>query len=878
MSTLLSLFLEQAARTPQRVAVRDFDCGEGGLQERRAFTFDQLQRCARATAATVAVPEIDLVAVCGTGVGAIIGVLAAWYLGRPYLPLDPNHPPARILELIGSLGNRVSVIIAADNHLHDIGVPIVEASQDPDLLGDCALDFKTVKASPLAYTAFTSGSTGTPKAVAGSHQAMIHRFRWMMRAFPIGERDTVAHTKSVAFLDYVWEVFGTLCSGGVLAVVPLNTRHDIRRLSAFIAEVGCTRITLVPSVLEAMLETAAEISWLAGMKLIIVSGEPIYKSTADKFSGVNTNGTVLLNLYGLTELAADCTYCVLSGPGAEDLDSQHETLPVGKPLEVNGNDVLLLGADGRLVDPGEVGELIVLGPLLGEGYCDGDAAGGKFFQYGDARALHTGDMGFRCVKTNLLYLTGRAEHDSVKNLRGGVRINLMEVEGHMRRVVPGDAVAYIDEQHRLTAFFEVGSHSEGRVLTRMVRERLVQSLPLAMVPSRIIPVEGVFPRLESSGKIDRRRLLLSNTRGQLNTSEPVNKSSVSALICSLLSNHTVDDIPMDTPLVELGIDSIAAMVFKHRLIASLGEMFPSSFEDLALDFAEFDRLTVTILNDRIMSTKNGGGPEAVSQAGVSSCECPPVPERDGRLPPELTDLRKGGISCCASGHVEGVIAAMEKDELGLLNAVDKQNSTALMWAAGNGHTVVVGLLLSKGHNTEYINMQNKQGRTALMIAAKNGRLEVVEMLIEKHKADMSIRMKDGSSLFDWAVFGGDIRVMEYLLAKGDAAFSEPNRFGCTPVHWAAASGNVETCKWLRKQEGFDFSALNNARHGLVSAAAWKGHEEVVKWAVDYAGLGWQMTVPDAGGSDAIQRCREAGWEALAEWMESRTDAACESQQ
>jgi ankyrin repeat protein len=102
------------------------------------------------------------------------------------------------------------------------------------------------------------------------------------------------------------------------------------------------------------------------------------------------------------------------------------------------------------------------------------------------------------------------------------------------------------------------------------------------------------------------------------------------------------------------------------------------------------------------------------------------------------------------------------------HAVDRKESTALHWAAGNGHWDVVAYLLPM-LPVGAVNRRNKQGRTALMHAAKNGHLPVVKLLIEGHvgvewddRADITVRMKDGSGIFDWAVFGGNFEVMGYL--------------------------------------------------------------------------------------------------------------------
>ena len=56
-----------------------------------------------------------------------------------------------------------------------------------------------------------------------------------------------------------------------------------------------------------------------------------------------------------------------------------------------------------------------------------------------------------------------------------------------------------------------------------------------------------------------------------------------------------------------------------------------------------------------------------------------------------------------------------------------QGSTSLHLAAGNGHTSVVSLLLSK--STYQIHTKDKRGRTALQRAAANGHLEMCALLI-----------------------------------------------------------------------------------------------------------------------------------------------------
>ena len=69
----------------------------------------------------------------------------------------------------------------------------------------------------------------------------------------------------------------------------------------------------------------------------------------------------------------------------------------------------------------------------------------------------------------------------------------------------------------------------------------------------------------------------------------------------------------------------------------------------------------------------------------------------------------------------------------------------------------------------------------------------VKYLLEVGAADVSLRTKDDSNAFDWAVLGGDLETMELLSSHPEVDIASRNKFGCTAVQWAAASGSGETC-------------------------------------------------------------------------------------
>ena len=194
-------------------------------------------------------------------------------------------------------------------------------------------------------------------------------------------------------------------------------------------------------------------------------------------------------------------------------------------------------------------------------------------------------------------------------------------------------------------------------------------------------------------------------------------------------------------------------------------------------------------------------------------------ERDGRTP-KATPTPVGGLSACAAGDLAATRRLVAERGWAAAHAVDKHGSTALMWAASFVSMPVVRWLLGEEVGAP-VDAANKAGRTALMFACKYGQCEVARFLLsDVVGADATLRMRDDSTAFDWAVFGGHVPTMDLLAAHPSVDVHGRNRWGCAAVQWAAAAGNVATCRWLMRQ-GVDLGIVNDAKHGAVGKAAWQ---------------------------------------------------------
>ena len=78
-------------------------------------------------------------------------------------------------------------------------------------------------------------------------------------------------------------------------------------------------------------------------------------------------------------------------------------------------------------------------------------------------------------------------------------------------------------------------------------------------------------------------------------------------------------------------------------------------------------------------------------------------------------------------------------------------------------------------------------------------------------AELTLRASDGTSVFEWAVYGGSLEIITYLEAQPAVQIHSKNAFGCGAVHWAAARGDVAVLRWLYEKvgDGSDTSGIDD---------------------------------------------------------------------
>ena len=181
-------------------------------------------------------------------------------------------------------------------------------------------------------------------------------------------------------------------------------------------------------------------------------------------------------------------------------------LPIGYPL--HDRQITIVGEDGKPVDDGEIGEIVVATPHAALGYWHPDGTIRSFpTDPTDPKRilLVTGDFGIRRAD-GLIEFVGRK--DSLIKLHGQ-RINCTEVEAALaglRQVREAAVIVRKDQSgnpRMIVGFVVLQPGNEG-LLGRHLQAMLAQTLPPYMVPGRIVVI-GQMPLLASM-KIDRIKL------------------------------------------------------------------------------------------------------------------------------------------------------------------------------------------------------------------------------------------------------------------------------------------------------------------------------------------------------------------------------------
>ena len=381
------------------------------------------------------------------------------------------------------------------------GLPVALVDPSEALTADPVAGVVDRGADEPAVLLYTSGTTGHPKGAELTHAGLRATAAYLTDTLLQLTRDDVL--LGAAPFSHIFGLAGilnpALASGASIALLP---RFDAEAALTLMQREGCEVFLGVPSMCIALLRAADAGAPVPRLRVTHIGGAPMPPETLHAF-GSRFGGDVLEG-FGMTETAGR-VICHLPGqiqkPGS-----------VGVP----GPDVEVRIADagGRVLAPGEPGELQLRSPGMMRGYWRNPEATREAFTDGWFR---TGDVGYLDAD-GYLYLVDRIK-DVI--MRGGYSVYPREVEDALyehpavsEAAVVGVPDDLLGEEVVAVVVPRAGHDCDPAEVRAFMRERVA-----AYKYPRLVVVAAGLPH-GPSGKILKREIDRAPLRAALDAGSP----------------------------------------------------------------------------------------------------------------------------------------------------------------------------------------------------------------------------------------------------------------------------------------------------------------------------------------------------------------------
>lgn len=493
--TVVSLFCEQASKTPETTAV---------LFEDTSLTYRELEEKSNQLA-NMLITDYGIVS--GEMVGvmlprsissviAIIGILKA---GACYVPVDHKYPEQRI-KYICEDANLVLMLTNEDLNKLISSVPTKPVIIDNVTLSKySSLAVNKSKLNSSAFVIYTSGSTGVPKGVVQTHKMLSNLIEWDINNSGIETGLRHLQYTSFSFDVSLNDIFFPLCSSGSVYITNETERVNYDLLKDIIILKSIEVLSFPYSALVNFFQHNS-VSHFKGhvIKHILSAGEQLFvKGNLKSFLEHNPS-IYLHNHYGPSE-----THIVTSHRMSVDEGNLVYRPSIGKPI--NNSIVYILDDNLIPVGIGIKGELYIGGWNLAEGYLNLlDQTNLRFIPHPlepENLMYKTGDLGYWKKDGTIEYL-GR--EDKQIKIRG-YRVELEEIVNNIINLAEVEeaivVIKTISSEDYLCAYIVSSSDT---IDMQQVRKKLEGTLPLYMIPNFFIKVDTI--PLTSNGKINKNLL------------------------------------------------------------------------------------------------------------------------------------------------------------------------------------------------------------------------------------------------------------------------------------------------------------------------------------------------------------------------------------
>ena len=341
---------------------------------------------------------------------------------------------------------------------------------------------------------YTSGSTGEPKGVTLTHGNMSFVADSIAESLDMQASDRVLCVLPLFFGYGLYQLLTCVRLGATLVLEPGFGAGG--RIVQLFEEQRITGFAAVPTIFQLLISLPGLADRkLPHLRFLTNAGAglpaPVVGSVREAFPDAR-----LYLMYGQTECQRVCRL------PPDEVDANPTSVGVAIP----GTEAWVEDEDGAVAAPGAVGELMVSGPHVMQGYWGNEEATQRRLRPGRwpwERVLATGDL-FRTDERGYLYFVSRRD-DIIKSR--GQKVAPREVEDalHSFPGVRDTAVVGVPDRLAGEAVHAHVSADPGVELDAAeLRRHCAGLLESHMVPQRVV-IHDELPRI-GSGKIDRRTL------------------------------------------------------------------------------------------------------------------------------------------------------------------------------------------------------------------------------------------------------------------------------------------------------------------------------------------------------------------------------------
>ena len=378
---------------------------------KRGFSYSQLYDVIEQVYAKVInLPEDNICLYATDDIRSYASIIALWFAGKAYVPLNPNQPKDRHIEVVELVG--AHYILCADES-YGIGFEGINHIYTNNVVTDGYVRANIIKVadvpdSNLAYILFTSGSTGKPKGVQitrGNVAAFIDSMEKI--GLDITEKDRCLQPFDLTFDFSVSSYVVPLAKGASIYTIP-NKATKFTYIAELLEEYHLTVLQMVPSMIRNLLPYMDEVD-VSSVRYNILCGEALMGKVIKAWHQANPE-MVSYNMYGPTEDTVFCTYYPIDKTNIENLLAANDIVSIGKTFKNSG--ILLVGDDNKVITtPNVEGELCLCGEQLTPGYWKNDKENAeKFFEKDGVRYYRTGDLCYYAEDVNLMYVSRKDFH------------------------------------------------------------------------------------------------------------------------------------------------------------------------------------------------------------------------------------------------------------------------------------------------------------------------------------------------------------------------------------------------------------------------------------------------------------------------------------